>query len=94
MGLMFSGTQSLMLCTFCLSMWSRITLSDGFLKALWTKRTLMPTWQKCHGPEVHITINKHLHLGSNSGQQKSVFFNKPVDKGVDSTGNGRYDYIP
>lgn len=43
----------------------------------------MPTWQECHGPEVHITINKHLHLGSNSGQQKSVLLNKPVDKGVD-----------
>ena len=53
----------------------------------------MLTWQKCHGPEVHITINKHLHLGPNSGQQKSVLLNKPVDQGVDSTSNGRYDFL-
>ena len=52
MDLMFSGTQSLMLCTCYLSMWSRITLSDGFLKTILPKKTLTPTWQKCHGPQV------------------------------------------
>ena len=40
MDLMFSGTQSLMLCTCYLSMWSRITLSDGFLKTILPKKTL------------------------------------------------------
>ena len=41
----------------------------------------MPTWQKCHGPEVHITTNKHLHLGSNSGQQRSVLFEQTSGQG-------------
>ena len=30
---------------------------------------------------------------NHKGQQRSVLLNKPVDKGVDSTSNGRYDYI-
>ena len=65
-GFVVLRNSSLMLCTCYLSMWSRITLSNGFLKTILPKKTLTPTWQKYHGPQVHV----------NEGSLK--VFGKPV----------------
>ena len=44
-----SETLSLMLCTCCLLMLSRIILRDGLLRVIWTKRILTLICQKCRG---------------------------------------------
>ena len=46
---MFSETLSLMLCTCCLLMLSRIILRDGLLRVIWTKRISTLICQKCCG---------------------------------------------
>ena len=44
-----SQRQSLMLCTCCLLMLSRIILRDGLLRVIWTKRISTLICQKCRG---------------------------------------------